>query len=122
MPDWMGGTDIAFPNLGIYLENVPKSFTIFGFEIALYGVIIGVGMILAFLLAAHQAKKQGLNPDDIFDLGLYLIVFGIIGARIYYVLFSWDYYKDNLSSIFNLRQGGLAIYGGIVAGFITCCV
>lgn len=122
MPDWMGGTDIAFPNLGIYLENVPKSFSIFGFEIALYGVIIGVGMILAFLLVAHQAKKQGMNPDDFYDLGIYLIIFGLIGARIYYVIFSWDYYKDNLLSIFNLRQGGLAIYGGIIAGFITICI
>lgn len=122
MPDIMGGTDIAFPNLGIYLENVPKSFTIFGFTIALYGVIIGSGIILALLLVSWLAKKQGMNPDDFYDLGIYLIIFGIIGARIYYVIFSWDYYKDNPISIFNIREGGIAIYGAVLAGFITLCV
>lgn len=122
MPDIMGGTDIAFPNLGIYLENVPKSFTIFGFTIALYGVIIGSGIILALLLVSWLAKKQGMNPDDFYDLGIYLIIFGIIGARIYYVIFAWDYYKDNPISIFNIREGGIAIYGAVLAGFITLCV
>lgn len=122
MPDWMGGTDIAFPHLGIYLKNVPQSFSIFGFTISLYGVIIGIGIVLAFLLVASQAKKQGMNPDDFYDLGIYLVIFGIIGARIYYVIFSWDYYKDNFWSVFNLRQGGIAIYGAIIGGFITMCI
>ena len=120
MPDWMGGTDIAFPNLGIYLSNVPKSFTIFGFTITLYGLIIGVGVLAAFALVTWQAKRQGLNPDDFYDLGIYLLIFGIIGARIYYVIFAWDFYKDNFWSVFNIRQGGIAIYGGVIAGFITC--
>lgn len=122
MTDWMGDGDVAFPNLGIYIENLPKSFTIFGIEIAMYGVIIGIGIILAFLLISWQAKKQGQNPDDYYDLGLYILFFGILGARIYYVVFSWDYYKEHLSSIWNIRQGGLAIYGGIIAGFITLYV
>ncbi len=119
MPDWMGDGDIAFPGLGIYLTDVPKNFTIFGFTIAWYGVIIGIGMVLAFLLITHVAKKQGLNPDDFYDVGIYILIFGILGARLYYVIFSWDYYKDNLLSVFNLRQGGLAIYGGVIAGFLT---
>lgn len=122
MPDWMGDGDIAFPNLGIYLENVPKSFTIFGVEIALYGIIIGIGVVLAFLLVSVVAKKLGMNPDDFYDLGMYLVIFGILGARIYYVIFSWDYYKHNLSEILNIRQGGLAIYGGVIAGFITLII
>lgn len=122
MSEWMGDGDIAFPFLGIYLENVPKSFTIFGFTIALYGVIIGIGVVLAFLTISTLAKKYGENPDDYYELGCFLVLFGIVGARLYYVIFSWEHYKNNLSSIFNIRQGGLAIYGGVIAGFITLII
>ena len=104
MPDIMGAKDIAFPHLGIYLENVPKSFTIFGFTIALYGVVIGMGMLLGILLAAHIAKKENMNPDVIWDFAIYAVIFAIIGARLYYVAFSWDQYKDNLLSIFYLDR------------------
>ena len=122
MQDIMELRDIAFPNLGIYLRNVPKSFQIFGFEISLYGVIIGIGLLCGVLLAAHLAKKDQLDPDMIWDLAIYEIIFSIIGARIYYVVFAWDLYKDNLLAIFNLRRGGLAIYGGVIAGFITLAI
>lgn len=111
--------DISFPNMGIYLKNVPKSFTIFGFEIALYGVIIGIGVLAGILIAARQAKKTGQDPDLYWDFAIYAVIFSIIGARIYYVIFEWDMYKDNLLSIFNIRQGGLAIYGGVIAAFTT---
>lgn len=111
--------DIDFPNLGIYLHNVPKSFTIFGFEIALYGVIIGIGVLLGILAAARVAKATGQDPDLYWDFALYAVIFSIIGARIYYVIFAWDQYKDNLLAIFNIRQGGLAIYGGVIAAFTT---
>ena len=119
MPDIMGKMDIAFPHLNIYLENVPKSFSIFGFSIALYGVIIGMGFLLALLLIAKIAKKTGQDPDDYWDVAAYIIVFSILGARVYYVFFAWDYYKDNILSVFNIRNGGLAIYGGVIAGFLT---
>ena len=115
-------TMIEFPNLGIYLENVGKSITIFGFDIAFYGLIIGVGMILGITIATWEAKRTGQNPEDIMDLALYGIIFGIIGARIYYVVFSWDMYKDDLGSIFNIREGGLAIYGGVIAAVITVII
>lgn len=115
----MGDTDISFPNLGIYLKDVPKSFSIFGFEIALYGLIIGIGVILAFILVSKQAKRHGMKEDDFYDLGLFLMIFGVLGARLYYVIFAWDYYKDDLKSIINIRAGGLAIYGGVIAGTIT---
>ena len=118
----MGDGDISFPYLHIYLKDVPKSFEFFGITIAMYGVIIGIGVVLAMLLVSRQAKKSGQNPDDYYDLAIYLIIFGIIGARLYYVIFSWDMYKDNLLSIFNIREGGLAIYGGVIAGFVTMCV
>lgn len=122
MPDIMGKNDIAFPHLGIYLENLPKSISIFGFEIAFYGIIIGIAVMLGVLLAARVAKREGMNPDVIWDFACYAVIFSIIGARIYYVIFSWDLYKDNLLSILNLRQGGLAIYGGVIAAFLTLFV
>ena len=122
MPDIMGKMDIAFPNLHIYLKDVPKSFSIFGFDIALYGVIIGLGFFLALLLISRMAKKTGQNPDDYWDIAVYIIVFSIIGARIYYVFFAWDYYKDNPISVLYIRNGGLAIYGGVIAGFLTAFI
>lgn len=115
----MGLMDIEFPNLGIYLRNVPKSFNVFGFEIALYGVIIGLGVLAGILMAAKWAKVTGQNPDMYWDFAIYAVFFSIIGARIYYVVFEWEHYKDNLLSIINLRQGGLAIYGGVIAAFTT---
>ena len=119
MQDIMDVADIAFPHLGIYLRNVPRSFSIFGFSIAFYGVIIGLGIFCGILLAAHIAKKEQLNPDLIWDFAIYAIIFSIIGARIYYVIFRWDLYQDDLLSIFNTRKGGLAIYGAVIAAFIT---
>lgn len=114
--------DIAFPNLGIYLHNVPKSFSVFGFQIALYGVIIGIGVLCGVLMAAHVAKKEGIDPDLIWDFAIYAIIFSIIGARLYYVIFEWDMYRENPLSILNLRNGGLAIYGAVIASFITLFV
>lgn len=122
MPDIMGKMDIAFPHLNIYLENVPKSFTVFGFSIALYGVIIGLGFFLALILISKIAGATGQNPDTYWDVATFVIIFSIIGARIYYVFFAWDYYKDNPISVFNIRNGGLAIYGGVIAGFITAFI
>lgn len=122
MPDIMGKMDIAFPNIGVYLKNVPKNFTVFGFTIAMYGVIIGLGFLVALLVISKVAKATGQKSDDYWDLAIYMIIFSIMGARIYYVFFAWDYYKNDLTSVFNLRNGGLAIYGGVIAGFITLLV
>ncbi|MCM1047841.1 MAG: prolipoprotein diacylglyceryl transferase [Clostridiales bacterium] len=119
MNDIMGASDIAFPNLGIYLKNVPKFFSVFGFQIALYSIFIGLGVISGLLMAVHTAKKENANPDTVWDFFIYELVFSIIGARIYYVIFFWDLYKDNLLQIFNLRNGGLAIYGAVIAAFLT---
>ena len=88
MPDIMGKMDIAFPHLNVYLENVPKNFTVFGFSIAMYGVIIGLGFFLAIIMVTQIAKYTGQNPDDYWDMAVYIIIFSIIGARIYYVFFA----------------------------------
>lgn len=122
MPDIMGKMDIAFPNLGIYLKNVPKTITIGSFSIAWYGVIIAIGMLAGIFMAVYAAKKSGQNPDTYWDVAVWLLIFSVIGARIYYVIFFWDAYKDDLLQIFNLRGGGLAITGGIIAGVITMVV
>ena len=118
----MNAGDIAFPNLGIYLKDVPKTFSIFGIDIAFYGLLIGIGVLSGILVAAHVAKVTGQNPDEYWDFAIYAVLFSIVGARIYYVVFSWDYYKDDLLGIFKLRNGGLAIYGGVIAAFITLFV
>ena len=110
----MNAGDIAFPHLGIYLRNVPKSFSIFGLDIAYYGVIIGLGVLAGILMAAHQAKVTGQDPDTYWDFAIYAVIFSVVGARIYYVIFAWDYYKDDLLSIFQTRKGGMAIYGGVI--------
>lgn len=110
---------INFPNLGISLENVGKSFDVFGFEIAFYGCAIALGIMTGYLLAAREAKRTGQNPEDYLDMLFFAVFFALVGARIYYVAFSWEYYKDNLFSILNLRQGGLAIYGGVIGAFTT---
>ena len=122
MPDIMDITDIAFPNLGIYLENGPRKFTVFGFDIYFYGLIIGIGVLMGVLMAVHLAKKEKMDPDIIWDFAIYAVIFSVIGARLYYVAFSWDDYKDNLLSILNTRKGGMAIYGGVIGAFITLFV
>ena len=113
---------IDFPNIGIHLKSVGDHITVFGFEIAYYGIIIGIGILTGILIAALEAKRTKQNPEDYYDLAIYAVIFAIIGARIYYVIFTWDMYKDNLLSIFNIRQGGLAIYGGVIAAVITVFV
>lgn len=113
---------IHFPNLGIHLENVGKTISVFGFEIAYYGIIIGLGVVAGILMATHLAKKTGQDPDVYYDLAIYAVILSVVGARLYYVIFSWEYYKDDLLSIFNLREGGLAIYGGVIAAVITVAV
>lgn len=116
------GYSIAFPHLGIVIEHLNKTFSIFHFSIAYYGLIIGIGIAAGVYMAVREAKATGQNVDNYYDFALYAVIFSIIGARIYYVIFEWDMYKDNLLSIFNLRAGGLAIYGAVIAAVITLIV
>ena len=111
----MGLMDIAFPNLGIYLKDVPKTISVFGFQIAFYGMIIAIGVLLGFTMVSREGDRLGHPKDFWWDFSIPAIVFSVIGARIYYVIFSWDMYKGNLKEIFNIRHGGLAIYGDVIA-------
>lgn len=115
--------EIWFPNLGIQIQKLSNvAFTIFGIRIYWYGVIIGSGVLIALYLALREAKRTGQDPEKYIDFTIIGIIFCIIGARLYYVLFSWNDYKDNLWKIFAIREGGLAIYGGILAGIITAVI
>ena len=114
--------EINFPHLGIYLDHVGKNIRIGNFTIAYYGIVIANGMMLGIWALCARAKKTGQNPDDYLDISIWTMIFAIIGARIYSVAFAWNLYKDNPIDIFNIREGGLAIYGGIIAGVITVLV
>lgn len=116
------GPDLRFVHLGITIWHLPNSISVFGFRIAFYGIIIGCGMLAGLWLAQSDAKRRGQDAELYLDFAIYAIIFAIIGARIYYVIFQWDAYKDNLIQVFNLRAGGLAIYGGIIASVLTLIV
>ncbi len=113
---------VAFPNLGIEFQNLGKSITIFGIEIAFYGMIIAFGMVMGYLVAAWQAKRTGQNPDVYLDFAIWAIILSVLGARLYYVIFNWSYYIENPGQIFNFRNGGLAIYGGVIVAIATAYV
>ena len=110
---------ISFPMLGGLELNPPAFFTVFGFRIYFYGVLIALGFVLAMLYCSRHAPRLGIKPDDFFDLMLWLIPIVIVGARAYYVLFRLDYYLANPGEIIAVRDGGLAIYGGVIAGVLV---
>ena len=115
-------TDIRFPGLGIVLRNIGDGFHVFGFRIAYYGVTIGLAMVLGYLLADQVAKRTGQNRDLYLDFTIIAVILSVAGARLYYVIFNWKQFADNPLSVFNLRTGGLAIYGGVIVGVLTAIV
>ena len=102
----------------------PVAFTIFNMDIRWYAVLITIGMLLALGLSYKNAQRHGIEKDNLLDLFLVIIPAGVIGARLYYVFFSWDYYSQHLNEILSIRNGGLAIHGGllfgIIGGYILC--
>lgn len=121
--------EIRFPHLGIDLKNVMDGITIGGFNIRFYGMIIALGFILAYVLIAGEAKRTKQDPETYLDFMLWMVIPAILGARIYYVIFSWkDYVTPNKSlgqtliDMINIRNGGLAIYGGVIAGIIVLLI
>lgn len=126
---------ISFPGLGIEPFHINEvAFTVFGRPVAWYGILITCGMILAVLYALHIRKYEGISSDDIIDLAFVVIIFGVLGARLYYVIFKWDSYivtdassflqniVGTLKNVIAVWEGGLAIYGGIIAGILTALV
>lgn len=110
---------VSFPGLGIIdLPLNRVAFTVFGVDVYWYGLLIALAAVICIVLSSREAEKFNLDPDFVTDNFLVLLPSMIIGARIYYVAFSWDMYKDNLLSIFDTRKGGLAFYGGVIGGFL----
>ncbi len=106
-----GGKTMAAPD--------PVAFTIFGVEIRWYGILLAAGYIIAIMISYYRAPKLGIDRERILDLAIWIIPSSIIGARAYYVIFEWQMYAQNPASIFDIRRGGLAIHGGLLAGLLA---
>ena len=115
--------NISFPNLGISFKvnEVAIDLPFLG-GVRWYGILIGIGIILAVLYCAYVTKREGENPDMLTDMMLCALPTAIICARLYYVAFTWDSYKNNLTGIFKVWEGGLAIYGGIIGAVIAAWI
>lgn len=103
----------------IILSIDPIAFRIGSWPVHWYGIIIGIGILVAYFLYMKEIERKGIDQDRAFDLMFWSIVIGFIGARIYYVAFSWEHYQDDLLSVFAIWQGGIAIYGGVIAGTLA---
>ncbi|OOB78783.1 MAG: prolipoprotein diacylglyceryl transferase [Epulopiscium sp. Nele67-Bin002] len=114
--------NIYFPYLGLSFTIDKVAFSLFGINVYWYGIILTTGIFLGAAMCSHMAKVEGINPDLVIDFLVIDIIFAIIGARIYYVAFKWDYYSQHLNEIINLRQGGIAIYGAIIASVIVAII
>lgn len=125
----MNSSDISFPNLGIYLKNVPSRFSLFGkFEIAMYGITFAIGVVLGIMVASKLCKEEGQDEDTFWSFALAEVFFSLVGARVYYIAFSWWRFKtpfiegkiwEGIVGLINLRRGGIAIYGAVIAAFIV---
>lgn len=110
---------ITFPifNINIFINKV--AFSIFGIQIYWYAIIIICGFLIGLLICKKNDKRYEIRYKDVLDLAVVLIPISILSARIYYVIFKWEYYSNNIFEIFQIRNGGLAIYGGIIGAVIT---
>ena len=113
---------VSFPGLGLEFHFNNVAFHIASKPIYWYGILIMLGVILAVVYASARSRQFGIRQDDLYDAVLFAVPLGIVCARIYYVIFEWEQYKDNLSEIFATWHGGLAIYGGIIGGIIVIVV
>jgi phosphatidylglycerol:prolipoprotein diacylglycerol transferase len=113
---------VRFPGLGLEFQLRRWAFEIFGLPIYWYGIIIALAFLSAVLLGLRSCRKYDIEPDNVLDMVLFAAPAAIIGARLYYVIFSWDQYKDNLIDIFKVRDGGLAVYGGVIAAALVAWI
>jgi phosphatidylglycerol:prolipoprotein diacylglycerol transferase len=114
--------EIGFPGLGFSFSINPVAFTVMGKPIYWYGIIIAAGFFLALLFVTKTCKKRGVQPDTIYDVAIYGLIFGILGARIYYILFDFDSVRGSIWNFFKVWNGGIAIYGGIIGAAISTVI
>lgn len=110
---------IEFPKLGIHLNIDPIAFSIGNIHVRWYGIIIATAIMVSLMLALRDAKKYGIHEDRLVDMFLIALPSAVVAARIFFVIFTWDNYKNNLLGIFRVWEGGLAIYGVIIGAFIS---
>lgn len=113
---------ISFPNLGLAFDVNRTAFSVFGINIYWYGIIIAAGMILAFIYGAREFKRQGMKQDDLLNMFLISVPVAILCARLYYVVFSFDLYRDDLRSILDIRNGGIAVYGSLIGAGVVVVI
>ncbi|WP_455569371.1 prolipoprotein diacylglyceryl transferase family protein [Tissierella carlieri] len=100
----------------------PIAFQIFGLEIRWYGILIATGVLIGTILAIREAKRVGLDEETLMDFLIWEVPLCLVGARLYYVVFSWDMYKYNPIEALNIRNGGLAIHGAIITAIIVAII
>ena len=117
------GAKITFPMFGDkFAITTPESFQLFGLSIYWYGLIIAIGFLLAYLYCNHRTKDFGLSQDNLIDMLICAVPSAIVGSRLYYVIFNYSIFKDNFWSVFDIRSGGLAIYGAIIGAAIAVII
>ena len=114
--------NVQFPGMGISMTINPVAFSIGDFKIYWYGIVIGIGFALALFFALRNLKRFGIKTDGFIDCVIIGLIFGIIGARLFYVIFRWDYYSQHLDELFAIHNGGLAIYGGVIGALVSGCI
>lgn len=115
--------EIWFVNLGIKINHLDRiAFTIFGIDVYWYGIIIAFGMFLGLIVTLREAKITGQDTDFYIDTVIISSIISILFARLYYVIFSWNYYKNHLDEIFSIRNGGIAIYGAIIGAVLSALI
>lgn len=126
IPTMMRDAAISFPMLGNLTLDFPASFSfsLFGheFTIYMYGIVMAIAFLAAVFYASRKAPKLGIKSDDVFSLVLWVLPLAIVGCRIYYVIAQWDEFKDDLVSILYIWEGGIAMYGGTIAGALTIII
>lgn len=113
---------INFPNLHIHWGNVGRKVELFGVETTYFGILLGVAILIGIVLTMWLAHRSGQEAEEYLNLSVFVVIAGIIGARLYYVLFGFEQFKGHWTKIFNLRSGGLAFYGALIAGVIAVIV
>lgn len=113
------GGQVNFPGLGVKIEHLLEGFQIFGLHISLSGILIALAMFLGLFITERLAKKTEQNTEQYLDLAIRVVVAGLVGARIGYVITHWEYFLSDQENVFDIRDGGMSAAGAVIAGMLT---